>query len=110
MENIKKKYLMIAAAILLTIILIVAGIFYYCCRFHKTIPLPVTTIPVETIPNDGYYHKKPIKLELMTEQEKLSFGISTSTSERAQVLERDASGKPTVYRLIFSNSDILKEY
>lgn len=111
MENNKKKYLIIGAVVLLAIILIITGVFCYCRYYHKSLPIPINNIiTTDTVPNDGYYHKKPIKLELMTDTEKSSFGISTNTPERAQVLERDASGKPTVYHLIFSDSDILTEY
>jgi len=53
---------------------------------------------------------KPLKLELMTPEEKASFHLATNTAQRIQVLERDANGKITVYRLIKKDSDILKEY
>lgn len=111
MENKKKKYLFIGASILAFIlVLILVCVCIYCCRFNKPLSIPTRTISVDTIPDDGMYHKKPIKLELMTDTEKDSFGLSTSSPQRAQVLERDASGTPTVYRLIYSDSDILTEY
>jgi len=110
MENKKKKYLIIGASAITFLLLVFGAVFLYCRCHHVVVAIPAGIVSVESAPSDGYYHKKPIKLELMTDQEKLSFGISTSTSERAQVLERDASGKPTVYRLVFSNSDILNEY
>lgn len=108
MKNNKKTYLIIGAFILAAV-LIILEVFVYCQNF-KPQPIPTGTVSTDTLPDDGYYHKKPIKLELMNEAEKSSFGISTSSAERVQVLERDASGNPTVYRLISSDADILTEY
>ena len=53
---------------------------------------------------------KPLKLELMTPEEKASFKLSSSTAQRIQVIARDASGKITIYKLIKNDSDIVKEY
>lgn len=109
MEKNKKTYLIIGAFILAAI-LIILEVFVYCRNFYKPLPIPAGTVSTDNLPDDGYYHKRPIKLELMNETEKSSFGISTSSAERVQVLERDASGNPTVYRLISSDADILTEY
>ena len=56
----------------------------------------------------GIKKPEPLKLELMTDVEKISKGLVPSS--KIQVLERDSSGKITAYRLMKNDSDIVKEW
>lgn len=56
----------------------------------------------------GLKKEEPIDLELMTDLEKMTKGVATST--KIQVLERDSQGNVTVYHLINSDADIISKY
>ena len=56
----------------------------------------------------GDAQAQEVKVEFMSDAEKTSMGIPAAA--RIQVLERDASGKCTAWKMINQDSEILHEY
>lgn len=82
-------------------------------------PIPRTLIgdkysavlkPVDIVSDSEMYKPKPIPLEMMNNQEKENLNISTTNGDRIQVLQRNADGSISVYRIINSDADIVTEY
>lgn len=97
---------------LLIIILVLVGamVALKLIPGQKMIGQPVNPPQIIINNENDLYRPKPIKLELMTPEEKEAFRIASSTPGRIQVLERDSSGKITAYKIIKADSDILTKY
>lgn len=110
-------YFSLALNVLLLIILLVCGLLLTKTRYANTQETKATNTPeaavdVNTLSPEetATYKPQPITLEWMTLEEKNSFGINTSTPSRIQILKREANGQIEVYKIIKTDSDILKEF
>lgn len=92
-------------------IIFIAALVYLGTSFNITLATKNTgKTAIVTPAKDTVRQRKPIQLELMTAEDKTSFGLSATSTSRMQVLERDENGKVTTYRVLYSDKDIITEY
>lgn len=96
--------------IAISVVLVIAFCFVWS-SYNRNQKVAINS-PEQTnnLPEGEIYQPRPVVLEFMGGEEQKEINIAVPKSERIQVVERDASGTPTVYRIIKSDGDIVTEY